>query len=319
MTDCKRIRFPAAVLALVMLLILPAGCVSLPSADDGFTVITTVFPAYDFTRQIAGEHADVSLLLPPGTESHAYEPTPLDIINIQNCDLFLCVGGESESWVDRILGSMDDGKGPHVLRMIDCVEAVEETVPDGAGIDGDHEEDHRHGSTETEYDEHVWTSPANARQIAAAIADTLQALDPENSAAYQDNLTRYDAELAALDEDFRTFFASHETTLVFGDRFPFRYFADAYGLTCYAAFPGCASETEPSAATVVYLIDRVRELGLRKVYYIEFSNHVIADTIARETGTETALFHSCHNVTAAEQQAGVTYISLMRANLAALS
>ena len=168
-------------------------------------------------------------------------------------------------------------------------------------------------------DEHVWTSPKNAIAIARAIADRLAALDPVNARAYCANAEAYTAALMSLDAQFTEFFGTvSNKTLIVGDRFPLRYFADAYGLTYYAAFPGCSTETEPSAATIAFLMDKVTTEKVSTVFYIEFSNHLVADGIAEHTGAKTALIHSCHNVSRAELESGATYLSLMNANLETL-
>jgi len=278
-----------------------------------FSVVATNFPAYDFARQVAGDSAEVTMLLPPGAESHTYEPTPKDILKIQNCDLFVYVGGDSDAWVDDILSSFDPAI--HAIRMIDCVKAVEEVTIEGMTP----EEEEPTDSNEIEYDEHVWTSPKNAILIEQAIAKELETLDPTNASAYQANSDTYTQQLQALDQSFADFFKGvTNKTLIVGDRFPLRYFADEFGLTCYAAFPGCSTETEPSAATISFLIDKVKDAGVSTVFYIEFSNHQVADSIAEQTGVKTALFHSCHNVSQAEMDAGATYLSIMAQDLETL-
>jgi zinc transport system substrate-binding protein len=272
-------------------------------------VIASNFPCYDFARAAGGKTADVSMLLPPGAESHSYEPTPKDILNIQKCDLFIYVGGDSDAWVDTILEAA--GKHVRTLRLIDCVPQLDETVDKEMTT-----REERSAGEPAEKDEHVWTSPANAAQITAKIAARMEKLDAPNTAAYQANAAAYEKKIRALDSDFRTFFSGVKNkTLVFGDRFPLRYFAEEYGLTCYAAFPGCSTQTEPSAATIAYLTDRVRKGRLHTVYYIEFSNHLVADSIAEASGAKTAQFNSCHNVSAKQMKAGATYVSLMRENL----
>lgn len=282
------------------------------------SVISTVFPAYDFAKQICGDNADVARLLPPGSESHSYEPSAQDIIKIQNCDLFIYVGGESDVWADKILDSMDTPV--NTLKMMDCVNLVEEEIVAGMQ-DEEHDEEgeeHEEGG-EPEYDEHVWTSPKNAGKIAEAISEAICAIDGENSEVYQENTAAYVAKLNQLDKDFTDFFAAVENKfLIFGDRFPFRYFADDYGIEYSAAFPGCSTETEASAQTIKNLIDIVKAENISTVFYIEFSNHIIADSIAEATDTKTALLHSCHNVSKADLESGATYISLMEQNLAVL-
>ena len=352
--------------------LLLCGCAQEPvtsDQDDGrLSIVATVFPAYDFARAVAGEYADVKMLLPPGMESHSYEPTPADILAVQNCDLFICLGGESDAWIDTILSAIEP-KG-EILRMVDCVELLEETHVEGMQTDPGHDhshEGHDHGADElcpeedahihTEedesllhdehdhnehieevhddhaheednhlnlgavvgMDEHVWTSPLNAAAITLEIGHHLAELDAANSEIYHANAEAYAAQINALDQDFETFFENlPHRTIVFGDRFPLLYFADRYELDYYAAFPGCGTQTEPSAATIAFLTEKVRNENIPTVWYIEFSNHLVADSIAEATERQTAMFHTCHNVTRAEMDAGATYLSLMEQNLANL-
>ena len=307
---------------LCALLLLAACGPALPPEDSGrLQIVAAVFPAYDFARAAAGELADVTLLLPPGAESHSYEPTPADILRVQRCDLFLYLGGESDAWVDTILSAIEP-KG-ETLRMIDCVDLLEEETVEGMqgghDHDHDHEEGHDHLGEVVGMDEHVWTAPENAAAITRTVGERLAALDPGNGETYRANAGGYALELEELDRDFAAFFDGRtDRTIVFGDRFPLLYFAGAYDLDYYAAFPGCGAQTEPSAATVAFLTRKVREEGLPAVWYIEFSNHLVADSIAEAAGVETAQFHTCHNVSRAELEAGATYLSLMRANLETL-
>ncbi len=309
----KRI-FPA----LCALLLLTACGPELPPEDsDRLQIVAAVFPAYDFARSAAGELADVTLLLPPGAESHSYEPTPADILRVQRCDLFIYLGGESDAWVDAILSAIEpEGE---VLRMVDCVDLLEEETAEGMQGGHDHGEDHDHLGEVLSMDEHVWTAPRNAAAVTRIIGERLAALDPVHAGEYIGGAGDYARELEELDRDFAAFFAGlPDRTIVFGDRFPLLYFARAYDLDYYAAFPGCGTQTEPSAATVAFLTEKVREEGLSTVWYIEFSNHLVADGIAEAAGVGTARFHTCHNVSRAELEAGETYLSLMRANLEAL-
>lgn len=303
-------RLLAALLALALTLSLAAGCATAPTqeADGRLRVVCTLFPPYDFTRQIAGDAVDVTLLLSPGEECHAFEPTPKDILDIQNCDLFLYGGGESEAWVEDILASV--GGDVHALALMDCVKTVtEETLPGMQAA----------GEADGAQDEHVWTSPRNAARICEALCGELCALDTANAAVYTAACAAYTAQLDALDAAFREAVdAGARRELVFADRFPFRYFADDYGLTCRAAFPGCENNAEASAATVASLIDWVREEKIPVVLYIEFSNQKLADTLCEAAGAQKRLFHSCHNVTAAEFSGGATYLSLMTDNLTVL-
>lgn len=324
----------------MLILILLAGCASSspPEPADGkLHIVASVFPAYDFARAAAGDLADVELLLPPGTESHSYEPTPADILKVQNCDLFLYLGGESDSWVETILEAAEP-QG-QTLAMMDCVETLEEEHREGmqeeAGHHHEEHEDHddhtEHGGDHdahedhdahdhlggvTEIDEHVWTSPANAAALTRRFGEELAALDAAHGTEYRENAEAYAAEIDRLDAEFHDFFDGlTDRTIVFGDRFPLRYFAEEFRLDYYAAFPGCSTQTEPSAATVAFLTDKVREENISTVWYIEFSNHLVADAIAEAAGAGTAMFHTCHNVSPQELERGETYVTLMRGNL----
>ena len=294
--------------------------------EDTLRVVTTIFPQYDFVRQIAGEHAEVSMLLKPGEETHSYEPTPQDILKIQNCDLFIYVGGENDEWVEDILESIDTEQ-IRQLRLIDCVETVNEEHVEGMKEERGHEHGEEdahqevdHGSHETlTPDEHVWTSPENAISIVERITEELAGLDPEHQAEYEENKEAYGKQLEELDDAFREVVRSAKReVLLFGDRFPFRYFADAYDLDYYAAFPGCASDTEPSAATMAFLINKVKEEQIPVVLKMELSNENIANAIAETTHAEVRTFYSCHNLTAREFAEGETYLSMMKKNVETL-
>lgn len=311
-------------------------------AGEKLSVVTTIFPPYDFVREIAGDNVELKMLLKPGEESHSYEPTPQDIIAIQESDVFIYTGGENDVWVEDILSSMPES-GCRTLRLVDCVDTVEEEHVEGMkeSPGHDHEEhDHEeydHGEDETEdeaedeaedkaeahsvheIDEHVWTSPVNAAVIAEEIKELLVAADPSNAAVYEENGKAYIRELDRLDGEFREVAENAGTSLlIFGDRFPFRYFADEYGLDYYAAFPGCAGDTEPSAATMVFLINKVKEEQVPCVLKMELSNSDIADAIAEATGTYVKVFYSCHNLSAEDFENGETYLSMMEKNVQTL-
>ena len=309
------------ILALLLLLSACGQSTEEDTDPDQLTVVATVFPAYDFARAVGGDLADVQLLLPPGTESHSYEPTPADILAVQDCDLFIYLGGESDTWVETILESVE--LRGQTLRMVDCVPLLEEETVEGMesyeeGHDHDHDEAPGLGEV-VGYDEHVWTSPKNAALITRAVGDKLAELDPANADTYAANSADYAAQIEALDREFADFFAGVEDrTMVFGDRFPLRYFAEEFDIDYYAAFPGCSTQTEPSAATIAFLTDKVREEHIPTVWYIEFSNHLVADSIAESAGVKTAMFHTCHNVSADDLAAGATYVSLMEQNLETL-
>lgn len=293
------------------------------SESGKIRVVTTIFPPYDFVRQIAGGRVELKMLLKPGEESHSYEPTPQDIIAIQNCDVFIYTGGENDVWVEDILSSMPDN-GRRVLRMTDCVETVEEEHVQGMKESPGHTHDEEEEEEEEvhsvhEIDEHVWTSPVNAAAITEQILEVLVSVDPEGKPVYEENAEQYEKELEELDRDFRDVTGSaSRNLLIFGDRFPFRYFADEYGLDYYAAFPGCAGDTEPSAATMAFLIDKVKEEKVPAVLKMELSNGNIADAIAEATGTEVRVLYSCHNLSAEDFENGETYVSMMRKNIETL-
>ncbi len=339
--------------------------------ENTLKVVTTIFPPYDFTKQIAKDKATVSMILPPGSESHSFEPSPQDIINIEQADLFIYNGGDSDYWVDEILDSMGD-KAPTTLKMMDSVNLLEEEVIEGMEPH-DHDHDHEHGDKDHSHDdkdkdkdhdhndkdhnhddkdkdhdhndkdhehndkdkdhdhndkdhdhdhdhehvmdEHVWTSPKNAAKISEAIASKLSQLDSANAQFYTENLNAYKEELSKLDKQFEDIVANAKIkTMVFGDRFPLRYFAHDYNLNYYAAFVGCSTQSDASAATVAFLIDKVKEEKIPTVFHIELSAHKIADAIADSTGAEVALFHTCHNLSKEDFDAGKTYVSLMQTN-----
>jgi len=321
----KRVRLFISILFILTAALFTIGIMTVPglcvSAEtESVRVVTTIFAPYDFTRAIAGDLADIHMLLLPGAETHSYEPTPQDMLKIQACDVFIYVGGESDDWVSGILDALDTSRMT-VVTLMDCVEAVEEEVVEGmqAEDDGEGEETEQETENEPEYDEHVWTSPRNAMRIAQKIRDALCGADPAHADAYRANTDAYLAQLAALDETFQAIVDNAERkTIVFGDRFPFRYFADAYGLDYFAAFPGCATETEASPATIKFLIDKVNAEHIPVVFHIELSNEKMADTIAEATGAKVLLLHACHNISQKDFAAGKTYLGLMDANVEAL-
>lgn len=300
------------------------------SEDNGkISVVATIFPQYDFSRQIAGDCADVTMLLGPGEESHTYEPTPQDIITIQNADVFIYVGGESESWVDNILDSLDKSS-MEIISLMECVDVVEEEIVEGMEEEHEHDEDEseaHEGSEEheddeeheVEYDEHVWTSIENAQVISQVIADALCDADEANADVYRSNCEKYLSELSSLKKQFDSVVSSAQRkTVVFGDRFPLRYFADEFGLDYYAAFPGCSEQSEPSAGTVAFLIEKVKEEEIPVVFALELSNGKIANTIAESTDAQVLTFQSCHNITMDDFNNGITYIDLMEQNVEVL-
>lgn len=311
---------------LLVAALLLSGCAGRRETEGtGLRVVCTLFPYYDFVRAIGGEDVSAQLLVPAGRETHSFEPTPLDVVDMAGAQLLICNGGESESWVEDILDAIGEDMGP-VLRMMDYADALEEEHSEGMqgghgaheGHDHDGHDDDGHGE-EIEYDEHIWTSPKLAMELCRAIAQALCQVDPAHAAGYQARLTDYLAQLEALDAAFRQVVdAGQRQLLVFGDRFPLLYFVKEYGLDYRAAFHGCAGDTEPSPGTLKYLIDKVEEDGIPVVYTIECSSQKVARAIAETTGAQVRTFHSCQTVTRQELQDGETYLSLMWKNVEAL-
>ena len=310
-------RLPLLLAALLLL----TGCTA-PTDTDELTVIATAFPAYDFARQIAGDTAQIRMLLSPGAEAHSYEPTPRDMIDIQNCDLFIYAGGENEAWVTDMLSSLEIDQSK-VIAMLDIVDPLREETVEGMESDHHHHHDescdHDHHPDTEGYDEHVWTSPKNAALITWEITDKLCDIDPVNASLYTSRCVDYQHQLTRLDLQFQEVVSNAKRrTMVFADRFPVRYFTEEYGLEYFAAFPGCSADTEPSAATIAFLIDKVKEQNIPVVFSIELSNGRLAAAIAEATGAKVLTFTSCHNLTRDEFESGATYISLMEQNLANL-
>lgn len=303
-------------IAVIATIILTTGCGKtdyIPGKKDRLNITATIFPQYDFARQLAGDKANVTMLLPPGSECHTYEPSPQDIIKIQNSDLFIYTGGESDNWIDEILRTLDTSN-MKILRLMEICETVDEESVEGMQSD-EHNHENENVNSNHKLDEHIWTSPYNAVKICDAISNALCELDAENAQYYNENHAEYTALLFDLDDSFREILSSSKrNTLVFGDRFPFRYFTERYGIEYYAAFPGCAEETEASISTVTFLIDKIKQEQIPVVLYPELSNHRLADTIAEETGAKALMLHSCHNVTQEDFNNGITYIELMKNN-----
>lgn len=286
-----------------------------PTKEERIQVVCTLFPYYDFARVIGGDDAEVTLLVAAGKEAHSFEPTPLDVIKLSKADVFLYNGGESEEWVEDILDAAGENIGV-TAAMMDLVDLEEEEFVEGMQV-GAHDEDGE--EEEIEYDEHIWTSPLLAMDICRGICGALCEADPEHAENYEARLTAYLGALEKLDAAFREISenAVHRT-LVFGDRFPLLYFAKTYGFDYRAAFHGCASDTEPSLATLKYLIDKVNAEKIPAIYTIELSNRKIAQAIAETTGAKILTFQSCQTVSREDFENGETYLSLMWRNVEAL-
>ena len=288
-------------------------------SGEKLSIVATNFPAYDFARAVTGDTADIKMLIKPGAETHDFEPTPQDIIDIENSTMFIYTGGESDEWIEGILEDIDTDK-TKLIKMMEVVDVVEEETVEGmeGEDDGPHDDNEDQNGLEKapEYDEHVWTSLKNAIKIVDFIKDELIKISPKYEKTFSDNANYYTNRLSEIDRNFQDV-AEHSArkTLVFADRFPLRYFVDEYGLDYYAAFPGCSEQTEASSKTVAFLIDTVKNNQIPAVFKIELSNGKLAESIASETGAKVLEFQSGHNISLDEFTSGVTYADLMENNL----
>ena len=282
-------------------------------------IVTTTFPEYDWARNVLGdtEGAEITLLLDEGVDMHSYQPTARDIVKISTCDLLIYGGGESDAWVQDALV---EGADPDMV-VISLLETIGDSAKAEETVEGMEAEDEE-GEDGSEYDEHVWLSLRNAAVLTGAIADSLARLDPDHAQAYRDNADAYNRELNALDEEYRAAVSGAKVrTLLFGDRFPFRYLTDDYGLDYYAAFAGCSAETEASFETIVFLAHKVDELGLKAILTIETGDQKIAEAIRENTSSkdqQILVMDSMQSASSEEAERGVTYLSIMEQNLEVL-
>ncbi len=287
------------------------GC-DLKKSSDKISIVTSNFASYDFMRAITNDvDVELSMLLKPGVDMHHYEPTPRDIANIQDSDIFVYVGGESDEWIDDILSDIDTRK-TKVVKLMDLVELLDEEIVDGMEAEEEWAEDE-------EYDEHVWTSLSNAKIIINKLLDVIIDVDSSNKDTYSSNAFAYIKKINDVDSKFRDVVTSakrHE--VIFADRFPLRYFVEEYGLSYYAAFPGCSEATEASAKTIAFLIDKVKSDSIPVVFHIELSKGDLAYDIARETGAKVLEFNAIHNISSDDFNSGVTYVDIMNKNVEAL-
>ena len=329
-------------LALIMTVGLLTGCgkqnEQTASDETRLRVVTTIFPEYDWVREILGDKADnaeVTMLLDNGVDLHSYQPTADDIVKISECDLFIYVGGESDDWVDDALKNAANKN----MKVINLLEALGERVKTEEVVEGMQEEEHDHDhdhedadehddakehdhEEEAEYDEHVWLSLKNAQTLCSAISGVLQQIDPDNKDTYAANASAYIKKLSALDADYQAAVdAASNKTVLFADRFPFRYLAEDYGLRYYAAFAGCSAESEASFETISFLAGKVDELNLPCVLTIEGVQHKIAETIVRNTAAKNQkvlMMDSMQSTTSKDAANGTTYLSVMERNLSVL-
>lgn len=326
----RKLQVIISVACIVSLLLI--GCSKSETTDskvagDNTTkikVVTTLFPQYDFANQVGKDAVEVKMLLKPGVESHTYEPAPSDIIEINKADVFLYTGDEMEPWVSKILDSLDSdvmivdlSKNITLDKVEDHdhehedEESDEDHLHEDESEEAEHEEDHVHS-----YDPHIWTNPLNAKIMVEDIKTALSEVDKANKMTYENNAKEYFASLDQLDQDIREVVKqAKRDEVVFGGRFAFHYFFEEYGLDYVSAYDSCSSETEPSAKVIATIIDKVKEDQIPVIFYEEFANPKVAESIANATGAKTLLLHSCHNVSTDDYKNGATYLSLMYQNL----
>lgn len=303
-------KFIAAILCAAILVGCFCACGGEKKPTDDNTekdipkIVTTVFPAYDFARQIAGKYADITMILPFGAENHSYEPTLSDIKKINECDIFIYVGGNTDAWA---LDALEKGekKDRTVISLTDICNVEMHS----------HTEDEIHEHDETS-DEHVWTSLKNAAKIVEEIKKALSEKNPENLENYAENAELYEQQLANLDAEYeKNVRNANKDILVFADRFPFFWLLNDYGLKHISALKGCTSDAEPTITDLNKVISTVKKQNIGTVFYVEFSDMTVCDKVVAQTGAKKAMLHSCHSITKEEFESGVTYLSLMRANL----
>ena len=314
----------AVVAAFLALGSLTACSSSGAKGNDKLKIVTTIFPEYDWVMNVLGDKAsgaDVTMLLDNGVDLHSFQPTAADIMKISSCDLFIYVGGESDEWVEDALKEAVN-KDMIVINLMDELGSAvkEEEIVEGMQEEDEHDHDHEEG--EVEYDEHVWLSLKNARVLVKSISDALQKIDASNAGSYKKNADAYIESLKALDADYKAAVDTAGTkTILFGDRFPFRYMVDDYGLTYYAAFVGCSAETEASFETITFLAKKVDELSLPAIFTIEGKDKRIAETIAQNTASKDQkilTLDSMQSVSSGDIKNGTTYMSIMESNLSVL-
>ena len=338
-----------------------AGCGKTTEKEDNYRlkIVASLFPYYDMARAVIGDvkGIDLKMIVTPGQDSHSFEPTPSDVIQMENADVLIYNGGSLETWIDTLLDSLNN-KNKIQMKMMDYVDVLNEEIVEGMDTrfeEHDHEE-HSHkednhnkenhkedshseenhkednhsedSSNDSEFhnedseeeheetDEHIWTSPVNEIIMTEKICETLSKALPEEKENFQKNAENYISQLKELDNEFRTIVENAKTKeIIFADKFPLQYFAKEYGLKYYAAFPGCGSDMEPSAKTIAFLVDKIKEDNIKAVFYLELSSHIVADAIETDTGAKPFQFNSCHNITQKQFDSGVTYVDLMKENV----
>lgn len=324
-------------------------------------IVTSLFPYYDMARAVIGDvkGIDLQMTVAPGQDSHSFEPTPNDVIQMENADVLIYNGGSLETWIDTLLDSLNN-KNQVKMKMMDYVDVLNEEIVEGMDTRFDSHEEHSHSEdshnheehshsedsynheedshsedslnheedshdsevsdheeeSHNETDEHIWTSPINEMIMTEKICDTLSQALPEEKENFKKNAESYIKQLKELDSEIRTVVNNSKTKeIIFADKFPLQYFAKEYGLKYYAAFPGCGSDMEPSAKTIAFLVDKIKQDNIKAVFYLELSSHIVADAIETDTGAKPLQFNSCHNITQKQFDSGVTYVDLMKENV----
>lgn len=337
------------------------GCGKTTEKEDNYRlkIVTSLFPYYDMARAVIGDvkGIDLKMIVTPGQDSHSFEPTPSDVIQMENADVLIYNGGSLETWIDTLLDSLNN-KNQIQMKMMDYVDVLNEEIVEGMDTrfeehdhdehshkednhnkekhkeDSHSEENHKEdnhsedSSNDSEFhnedseeeheetDEHIWTSPVNEIIMTEKICEKLSKALPEEKENFQKNAENYISQLKELDNEFRTIVENAKTNeIIFADKFPLQYFAKEYGLKYYAAFPGCGSDMEPSAKTIGFLVDKIKEDNIKAVFYLELSSHIVADAIETDTGAKPLQFNSCHNITQKQFDSGVTYVDLMKENV----
>ncbi len=306
----------AIAMALGLVVAICIGGSNKNNSNAKYKVVVSNFASYDFLRAIIGENKEVELtfLLGAGKDTHSYDPTAQDLIKIQNSDLFVYVGGEMEKWSDKILSSLDTN-GTEVMRIADFVETMKEKEIDGVEEnehDNEEEQDNESGS----FDEHIWTSPENAIKMVYALEQAMEKIDKNNANIYKENADKYIEKIKDVDSEIQNIIDNKvRNRLVFADKMPMQYFIDYYGLQVSAAFDGCSTETEPSAQTIAYLQNKVKEENIPVILYIELNPGTVANTIANETGAIAMQIQTLHNISLDDFNNGETWVSLMTRNI----
>ena len=348
-----------------------AGCGKTTEKEDNYRlkIVTSLFPYYDMARAVIGDvkGIDLKMTVTPGQDSHSFEPTPSDVIQMENAEVLIYNGGSLETWIDTLLDSLNN-KNQIQMKMMDYVDVLNEEIVEGMDTrfeehdhdehsrkednhnkenhkedshseekhkeDSHSEENHKEdnhsedSSNDSEFhnedseeeheetDEHIWTSPVNEIIMTEKICETLSKALPEEKENFQKNAESYISQLKELDNEFRTIVENAKINeIIFADKFPLQYFAKEYGLKYYAAFPGCGSDMEPSAKTIGFLVDKIKEDNIKAVFYLELSSHIVADAIETDTGAKPLQFNSCHNITQKQFDSVVTYVDLMKENV----